>query len=103
MLLLHAYPIPPGGRSASKNAMSEKLLKFINGLSRKLQAMLKHKEYPSFEVSIKKTEARVACEEDFAEEKIAVSSYSKRTPGVKSATGKNTVSTTAPLDARAHL
>jgi hypothetical protein len=80
-LLLHAYPIPPGGRSASENAMSEKLLmdKFINGLSRKLQAMLKHKEYPSFDVLIKKTEARVACEEDFADETIhAVTSYSNR-------------------------
>jgi hypothetical protein len=69
-LFLHAYPIPKGGLSVETAAVSEKMLmdKFLSGLPRNLQRQLKHKEYPSFEILIKKTEARAACDEDYIDE-----------------------------------
>ena len=57
-LFLHAYPVPKGG------TMNEMMLmdKFLNGLPSKLQTLLNHREYESFEVLIKKAEARFAAD-----------------------------------------
>ena len=75
-LFAHAYPMMKGVPTGPEVLLMDK---FICGLPRKLQNLLKHKEYPSFEELIKKAEARLACDDDQFDDTIpninAVSAY----------------------------